>query len=101
MHSTDKTPSPAGKAAAVAVAATVAACAACCLPLLTPLALSLLAGLSVYSVSDALANGWWLAGALLLVASPLLVWRWRITRRRTTLHAACATDCSCKPVAKV
>lgn len=101
MHSTDKTPSPAGKAAAVAVAATAAACAACCLPLLTPLALTLLASLGVYSASDALANGWWLAGAVLLVASPLLVWRWRVARRRTTLRAACATDCSCKSAAKV
>lgn len=96
MHSIPKPPNPTGKATAAAVAAGVAACAACCIPLVTPLALSLLASMGVYSASDVLTNGWWLAGAMVLVASPLLVWRWRAARQRAAVKA-CATDCSCKP----
>lgn len=96
MHSIHKTPNPAGKATAAAVAAAVAACAACCLPLVAPLALSLLASVGVYSANDFLTNGWWLAGAGALVASPLGVWRWRVARQRAAVKA-CATDCSCKP----
>lgn len=95
MHSISKAPLSTGKATAAAVAAAVVACGACCLPLVTPLALTMLASLGVYSVSDVLANGWWLAAAALLVASPLLVWRWRRSVRQST-SPACATDCSCK-----
>ncbi len=95
MHSIHKTPAHAGKATAAAVAATVVACGVCCLPLITPLALSLLASLGVYSVSDVLTNGWWLAAAALLVISPLLVWQWS-RHRKASAPPACATDCSCK-----
>ncbi len=73
-----------------------AACAACCIPLVAPLALSLLASVGVYSAHDVLTNGWWLAGAAVLVASPLVVWRWRVARQRAAVKA-CVTDCSCKP----
>lgn len=100
MHSIPKTPNPTGKATAAAVAAAVAACAACCLPLVTPLALSLLASLGVYSAGDLLTKGWWLAAAVVLAASPVLVWRCRVTRQRAAVKA-CATDCSCKPAHQV
>ncbi len=75
MHSIPKIPNPTGNATAAAVATAVAACAACCIPLVTPLALSLLASVGMYCANDVLTNGWWLAGAAVLVASPLLVWR--------------------------
>ncbi|MES2952176.1 MAG: hypothetical protein V4858_26925 [Pseudomonadota bacterium] len=95
MSSILKTPLNTGKATAAAVAATVVACGVCCLPLVTPLALGLLASLGVYSVSDVLTHGWWLAAAALLVLSPLLVWRWR-KHRQVSAPPACATDCNCK-----
>ena len=82
------------------MAAAVVACGACCLPLVTPLALSLLASLGVYSAGDLLANGWWLVAAALLVLSPLLIRQWR-KRARLATAPACATDCGCKPAAKV
>ena len=96
MQSIQKAPSTSGKATAAAAAAVVVACGACCLPLLTPLALSLMASVGVYSANDLLTSGWWLAAAAVLVASPLLVWRWRVARQRAAVRA-CATDCSCKP----
>lgn len=96
MHYIPKIPNPTGKATAAAVATAVAACAACCIPLVTPMALSLLASVGMYCANDVLRNDWWLAGAAVLVASPLLVWRWRVARQRAAVKA-CATDCSCKP----
>ena len=58
--------------------------------------LKLRASVGMYCANDVLTNGWWLAGAAVLVASPLLVWRWRVARQRAAVKA-CATDCSCKP----
>ena len=95
MFSIQKAPPNTGKATAAAVAAAVVACGVCCIPLIAPLALGLLASLGIYSVSDALSNGWWLAAAALLVFSPLAVWLWRKRSQRTALPA-CATACSCK-----
>lgn len=99
MTSIHKTPPHTGKAAAAVVAATVLACGVCCIPLITPLALTLLASLGVYSFKDVLTNGWWLAAAALLAISPLAVWLWRKRQQRVT-PPACATDCSCKPAGK-
>ena len=93
MHSTTKAPSPTGKATAAAVAAAVVACGVCCIPLVAPLAMALLASLGVYSVSDLLTNGWWLAAAVVLVLSPMLVWRWRMRQHRSAPKAY-ATGCS-------
>lgn len=98
MSSIHKAPSPTGKAAAAAAGAAVVACVACCIPLVAPLALALLASLGVYSVSDALANGWWLAAAALLAISPLVVWLWR-KRQHRAAPPACATTCGCKTAA--
>jgi|GEM_PF-5169000 len=95
MTSIHKTPPHTGKAAAAVVAATVLACGVCCIPLITPLALTLLASLGVYSFKDVLTNGWWLAAAALLVLSPLIVWWWR-RRLQSSARPACATNCSCK-----
>ena len=95
MYSIHKTPPHAGKDTAAAVAAAVVACGVCCIPLIAPLALGLLASLGVYSVSDALTNGWWLAAAALLVVSPPAVWLWR-KRLQRTAPQACATACSRK-----
>ena len=95
MFFNQKAPPNTGKATAAAVAAAVVSCGACCIPLIAPLALGLLASLGVFSVSDALTNGWWLAAAALLVFSPLTVWLWRKRSQRPT-PPACATACSCK-----
>ena len=99
MLSIQKSPPTLGKATAAAAAAAVVACAACCIPLVTPLALTLLASLGVYSANDLLTNGWWLAAAALLVVSPLVFWQWRKRQRRVT-SLACASDCSCKATGK-
>lgn len=96
MHSIPKAPLSTGKATAAAAMAAVLACAACCIPLVTPLALTLLASVGVYSANDLLTNGWWLAAAPLLVISPLVVWQWR-KRQLRAAPPACATDCGCKP----
>jgi len=99
MHSITKAPSPAGKATAAAVATAVVACAACCIPLVTPLALTLLASLGVYSANDLLTNGWWLTASILLVLSPMAFWQWR-KRQQRAAPPACATNCSCKTADK-
>ncbi|QTN29400.1 hypothetical protein HZ993_06130 [Rhodoferax sp. AJA081-3] len=99
MFSIHKAPPATGKATAAAVAAAVVACGVCCLPLVAPLAATLLASLGVYSASDWLANGWWLAAAALLVISPLAVWLWR-KRQQRAAPPACATDCGCKSTGK-
>jgi membrane protein implicated in regulation of membrane protease activity len=99
MFSIDKAPPNTGKATAAAAAAAVVACAACCIPLVTPLALTLLASLGVYSANDLLTNGWWLTAAALLVLSPLVFWQWR-KRQQRAAPPACATNCSCKTADK-
>ena len=99
MFSIHKAPPATGKATAAAVAAAVVACGVCCIPLVAPLAATLLASLGVYSASDWLANGWWLAAAALLAFSPLAVWLWR-KRQQRAAPPACATACSCKPIGK-
>nr|WP_315489702.1 hypothetical protein [uncultured Rhodoferax sp.] len=99
MHSITKAPSPKGKATAAAVATAVVACAACCLPLITPLALTLLASLGVYSANDLLTNGWWLSAVALLIVSPLAFWQWR-NRQRRAAPPTCATACNCAPAGK-
>lgn len=99
MLSIHKAPPNTGKATAAAAAATVVACAACCIPLVTPLALTLLASLGVYSANDLLTNGWWLATAALLVLSPLVFWQWR-KRQQRAAPTACTTNCSCRTADK-